>query len=185
MAATMASSGWDEVRMPGPAGQEMIQAAYSFESVARIIHFDDASRLGPTQTPNVFVAGESQEMSKQLRVVLCALACAVTACAAPPPPGPATPIASVDSIAGKWQGTLMHNGSAYSTTAIIRPDGTWSGETAGFRSHGTYRLANGEARWHSLTTGANGTWILRKVDGKIELFLQGSNGVTAVDTRAN
>jgi len=121
------------------------------------------------------------------RILGLAIVSVVASCASPPPLPPATPIVSVNDIAGTWHGTLMYNGSAYSTTQIIRPDGTWSGDTNGFRvrSHGTYRLVNGEATWQSLTTGATGTWVLRKVDGKIELFGQGSNGVTFIDTRAN
>ncbi|HUZ62331.1 MAG TPA: hypothetical protein VMU82_01320 [Acetobacteraceae bacterium] len=37
--------------------------------------------------------------------IMWSLACVVAACAAPPTLPPATPIANVDSIVGKWQGT--------------------------------------------------------------------------------
>lgn len=124
-------------------------------------------------------------MRPPCRILGLAIASVVASCASPPPLPPATPIASVNDIVGTWHGMVANNGSAYPATAIVRQDGTWSSDTNGFRSHGTYRLARGEATWHSLTTGATGTWVLRKVDGKIELFGQASNGVTFIDTRAN
>ncbi len=124
-------------------------------------------------------------MMTQCRILALSIVSVAASCASPPSLPPATPIASIADIAGTWHGMLANNGSAYPTTEIIRQDGTWSGDTNGFRSHGTYRLASGEATWQSLTTGATGTWVLRKVDGKIELYGHGSNGVTFIDTRAN
>lgn len=137
----------------------------------------------------------SQAADREIRAVIpvrppcrtlgLAIVSVVASCASPPPLPPATSIASVNDIAGTWHGMGARYGRAYPLTSIVRRDGTWSSDNNGFRSHGTYQLANGEATWRSLTTGATGTWVLRKVDGKIELFGQASNGVTFVDTRAH
>ncbi len=124
-------------------------------------------------------------MTARHSILALVLAAAATSCAPPPPLPPAIPIAGTNDIVGNWHGTVLVKGAAYSGTITIGANGTWASETGAFHSHGTYRLAHGGASWHSMTTGATGTWTLRKVKGKTELYGQGSNDVTFVDTRAD
>lgn len=114
-----------------------------------------------------------------------ALAGAVAACAPAPPPSPAIPIASIDSIAGTWRGTVFYRDSASPGTMTIDRDGTWISTAFDRRFHGTFTLINGKATWKSLTTGATGSWTLRKANGVITLFGRGSNGATSESTRAH
>ncbi|MDE2004942.1 MAG: hypothetical protein KGI51_00135 [Rhodospirillales bacterium] len=122
--------------------------------------------------------------NKQIPGFIFALGLAGCATAAPPKLPPMTPIANAAAISGKWQGMLLNEGSSYPTVEVIKPDGTWNGETNGFRSHGTYTIAGGVAHWTSVTTGATGTWVLRTDNGTEKLYGEGSNGVTFTDQRA-
>ena len=122
-------------------------------------------------------------MAKYLVAAACGLVSLVAACAAPPPPGVAIPITNVSSIAGKWQGTIYYQGSSSAGTLAVNPDRTWVGTGFGKQSHGTFTLVSGEAQWHSLTTGASGTWALRNVNGVTVLNGRGSNGVTFEEKR--
>jgi hypothetical protein len=97
------------------------------------------------------------------------LAAILTGCASSLPP--AQPATSLDSIAGKWEGSLTdpQGEPLYPDTLVIRNDGTYESTVPALKGSpftGTIVIENGKFRWTESKTGSKGEFVLHAGDGK-------------------
>ncbi len=93
----------------------------------------------------------------------------LTSCASSLPP--AQPATSLDSIAGKWEGsiTTSQGEPLYTATLVIRKDGTYESTVPALKGSpftGTIVILDGKFRWSESTTGSKGEFVLHEGDGK-------------------
>lgn len=112
--------------------------------------------------------------SRALRIVCLVVALCVTHAVR----AEADAIADIKDIAGTWEGTVDIRGERSPATMIIGPDGSWQHLV---RTRGTFNgsvtVENGVARWHSKTTGGQGTLRLHTGPGKRRLILESDSGI--------
>ena len=97
------------------------------------------------------------------------LAAILTGCASSLPP--AQPATSLESIAGKWEGstTTPQGEPLYSATLVIRKDGTYESSVPTLKGSpfkGTIVIQDGKFRWTESSTGSKGEFVLHEGDGK-------------------
>ena len=104
------------------------------------------------------------------------LAAILTGCASSLPP--AQPATSLESIAGKWEGSLTDRQGEplYPDTLVIRKDGTYESIVPALKGSpftGTVVIQNGKFLWTESKTGSKGEFVLHEGDGKRVLIRNG------------
>ena len=97
------------------------------------------------------------------------LAAILTGCASSLPP--AQPATSIESIVGKWEGSITDRQGEplYTATLVIRKDGTYESSVPVLKGSpftGTVVIQDGTFRWAEATTGSKGAFVLHEGDGK-------------------
>ena len=104
------------------------------------------------------------------------LAAILTGCASSLPP--AQPATSLESIVGKWEGSITtpQGEPLYTATLVIRKDGTYESSVPVLKGSpftGTIVIQDGTFRWTESSTGSKGDFVLHEGEGKRVLIRTG------------
>ena len=104
------------------------------------------------------------------------LSAILTGCATSLPP--AQPATSIDSIVGKWEGSITtpQGEPLYTATLVIRKDGTYESIVPVLKESpfsGTIVIEDGQFRWTESKSGSKGDFVLHEGDGKRVLIRTG------------